>query len=118
MTRPPVAPLKHILALGRPDWDRPETRPAVREAFAKVLDCGTAALGAEVFTSAHTTRVVYHTCKCRACPVAATGPRHSGSASSGGHSPTSPMPMSPSRCRTCSGQSSSTTGSCSMTCRC
>ena len=68
MTRPPVAPLKHILALGRPDWERPETRPAVREAFAKVLDCGTAALGAEVFASAQATRVVYHTCKSRACP--------------------------------------------------
>ena len=68
MTRPLVAPLKHILALGRPDWERPETRPAVREAFAKVLDCGTAALGAEVFASAQATRVVYHTCKSRACP--------------------------------------------------
>ena len=59
---------RHILALARPDWDCPETRPAVREAFRKVLDCGTAALGAEVFASAHETRVVYHTCKSRACP--------------------------------------------------
>ena len=63
-----MAPLKHILALGRPDWDRPEIRPDVREAFRKVLDCGTAALGAEVFASAQATRVVYHTCKSRACP--------------------------------------------------
>ena len=63
MTRPPVPPLKRILALGRPDWDRPEIRPDVRAAFAKVLDCGTAALGAEVFASAHERRVVYHTCK-------------------------------------------------------
>ena len=68
VTRPALPPLKRILALGRPDWDRPETRPAVREASRKVLDCGTAALGAEVFASAHTTRVVYHTCKSRACP--------------------------------------------------
>ena len=68
MTRPPVPPLKRILTLARPNWDRPETRPAVREAFRKVLDCGTAALGAEVFASAHETRVVYHTCKSRACP--------------------------------------------------
>ena len=68
MTRPPVPPLKRILALGRPHWDCPETRPAVREALRKVLDCGTAALGAEVFASAQATRVVYHTCKSRACP--------------------------------------------------
>ena len=67
MTRPPTPPLKRILALARPDWDRTETRPAAREAFRKVLDCGTAALGAEVFASAHETRVVYHTCKSRAC---------------------------------------------------
>ena len=40
----------------------------MREALRKVLDCGTAALGAEVFASAHATRVVYHTCKSRACP--------------------------------------------------
>ena len=43
-------------------------RPAVREAFRKVLACGTAALGAEVFASANETRVVPHTCKSRACP--------------------------------------------------
>ena len=68
MTRPPVPPLKRILTLARPNWDRPETRPAVREAFRKVLDCGTAALGAEVFSSTYETRVIYHTRKSRACP--------------------------------------------------
>ena len=68
MTRSALPPLKRLLTLGRPDWDGPETRPAVREAFRKVLDCGTAALGAEVFASAHAIRAVYHTCKSRACP--------------------------------------------------
>ena len=68
MTCPAVPPLKRILEFGRPHWDRPETRPAVRQAFGRVLDCGTAALGAEVFASANEERVVYHTCKSRACP--------------------------------------------------
>ena len=54
--------------MARETWDRDDTRPAVREAFAKVLACGTAALGAEVFTSTNEERVVYHTCKSRACP--------------------------------------------------
>ena len=67
MTCPPVPPLKRILEFGRHHWDRSETRPAVRQAFGKVLDCGTAALGAEVFASANEERVVYHTCKSRAC---------------------------------------------------
>ncbi len=60
MTRTGVRPLKRILALGRDDWDRAETRPAVRDAFRKVMDCGTPALGAEVFTSGNEERVVYH----------------------------------------------------------
>ena len=53
---------------GRPHWDHQQTRPAVREAFRKVLVCGTAALGAEVYASANETRLVFHTCKSRACP--------------------------------------------------
>ena len=52
----------------RDEWDRDETRPAVRDAFAKVVDCGTETLGAEVFASESEERVVYHTCKSRACP--------------------------------------------------
>ena len=68
MTCPAVPPLKRILEFGRHHWDRSETRPAVRQAFGKVLDCRTAALGAEVFASANEERVVYHTCKSRACP--------------------------------------------------
>ena len=57
-----------ILVLAQHDWDHEQMRPAVREAFRKVLDCGTAALGAEVFASDNEERVVYHTCKSRACP--------------------------------------------------
>ena len=68
MTCPAVPPLKRILEFGRHHWDRSETRPAVRQAFGKVLDCRTAVLGAEVFASANEERVVYHTCKSRACP--------------------------------------------------
>jgi hypothetical protein len=49
-------------------WDCDNFRPSVREAFAKVVACGTEALGAEVFASEDEERVVYHTCKSRACP--------------------------------------------------
>ena len=48
--------------------DLGNTRPDAREAFGKVLRCGTEALGAEVFASEQEERVVYHTCKSRACP--------------------------------------------------
>jgi len=61
-------PLKHLLRMTREAWEHDDTRPAVREAFRKVLDCGTAALGAEVFASEREERIVYHTCKSRACP--------------------------------------------------
>ena len=37
--------LKQILTTNRNVWDHPGTRPAVRENFAAVLDCGTPALG-------------------------------------------------------------------------
>ncbi len=61
-------PLRSLLAITQDLWDRESTRPSVREAFARVLDCGTAKLGAEVFASDCEERVVYHTCKSRACP--------------------------------------------------
>ena len=68
MTLPRARPIRDVLALHRDEWDRDGTRPAAREAFAKAVDCGTEALGAEVFASAGEERVVYHTCKSRACP--------------------------------------------------
>jgi hypothetical protein len=63
-----VNPLKQVLEASRNLWDHPGTRPAVRENFKRVLICGTAALGAEVYASESQERVVYHTCKSRACP--------------------------------------------------
>jgi len=42
-------PLKQILSATRSHWDHPETRPAVRENFEKMINCRTPALGAEVF---------------------------------------------------------------------
>jgi Transposase zinc-binding domain len=51
-----------------PYWDRPEVRPAVRENFAKLIDCRSPALGGEVFASETEEKLVYHTCKSRSCP--------------------------------------------------
>ena len=68
MTHRNTRPLRRVLQMTQDAWDRDETRPAVREAFRKAIDCGTPALGAEVFASQSEERVVYHTCKSRACP--------------------------------------------------
>lgn len=61
-------PLKQILSQTQSHWDRGETRPAVRQAFHKAMQCRTATLGAEVYGSQNQERIVYHTCKSRACP--------------------------------------------------
>jgi Putative transposase/Transposase zinc-binding domain len=60
-------PLKRILRENSSLWNIESTRPAVRSAFIKALRCGTAALGAEVYSSGIDERVVFHTCKGRAC---------------------------------------------------
>ena len=60
-------PLKRILRENQSLWDTESTRLAVREAFTKVLLCGTAALGGEVYSSGMEDRAVFHTCKGRAC---------------------------------------------------
>jgi hypothetical protein len=60
-------PLKEIIASTREIWDRPDTRPAVRSNFNKVLKCRTEALGSEVYASSTDHKVVHHTCKSRAC---------------------------------------------------
>ena len=60
-------PLKHILEQGRAHWDRNEVTPAVRRALEMAVQCRTAALGAEVYASEKQERMVYHTCKSRAC---------------------------------------------------
>ena len=46
MTPARSRPLKDVLEMQRTTWDRDDTRPSVREAFAKVVACGTEALGA------------------------------------------------------------------------
>jgi hypothetical protein len=61
-------PLKGILEKTRLYWDHDGTPAHVREAFRKVLQCRTPALGAEVFASENGELIVYHTCKSRACP--------------------------------------------------
>ncbi len=60
-------PLNQIRSQTRPYWDRDETRTAVRQAFRKALQCGTAELGAEVYSSENQVLILYHTCKSRAC---------------------------------------------------
>jgi hypothetical protein len=56
--------LKQILEASREVWDRPETRSAVRESFAKVLDCGTRALGWEVYASDNEEKRCYSRRRC------------------------------------------------------
>ena len=58
--------MKKILS-SRDLWDRPETRMAVRKNFAKVGDCGTPALGCEVYSSGTEEKRCYHRCKSRFC---------------------------------------------------
>ena len=58
MTAARSRPLRQVLEMHREVWDCDETRPDVREAFAKVVDCGTKALGADVFASDREERVV------------------------------------------------------------
>jgi hypothetical protein len=61
-------PLKLILASTISHWKREETRPAVRHDFDKAMQCRTAELGAEVYSSENQELIVFHTCKSRACP--------------------------------------------------
>jgi hypothetical protein len=59
--------LKKVLRDNQSLWDVVSMPPAARDAFNKVLQCGTAALGAEVYSSGIEDRVVFHTCKGREC---------------------------------------------------
>jgi hypothetical protein len=60
-------PLKQILTATRSSWDHDGTRDAVRRVFASALQCRTAELGAEVYSSDNQELIRYHTCKSRAC---------------------------------------------------
>lgn len=59
--------LQQILSEHRVLWDHDKMRPSARENFQKLLQCRTAALGGEVFASEAEQKIVYHTCKSRAC---------------------------------------------------
>jgi len=60
--------LKQILIDTREYWDHSGTRSSVRENFLKIVECGTLALGAEIFASETEQVLVCHTCKSRTCP--------------------------------------------------
>ena len=60
--------LKQILEATRSEWDRPGTRTAVRKNFRAVIDCGTPALGWELYASDAEEKRCYHRCKSRFCP--------------------------------------------------
>lgn len=61
-------PIRQIL-LDAPDvWNHEGTRPCVREAFKKIIDCGTPILGWQIYASDSEICRVYHRCKSRFCP--------------------------------------------------
>jgi len=60
-------PLKTILFQGCQHWNRDEMRVAVRRVFDKAMQCRTAELGAEVYSSENQELILCHTCKSRAC---------------------------------------------------
>ena len=60
-------PLKRILTETRSSWDHGGTRDVVRRVFASAIQCRTAELGAEVYSSDGQEFIHYHTCKSRAC---------------------------------------------------
>lgn len=61
------SPIKQLLRDTREYWDDDRTPVHVREAFSKVINCGTIALGAEVYASENESKLVFHTCKSRFC---------------------------------------------------
>jgi len=63
-----VHPLKQILINTQEIWDRDSTPRHIRQTFWSILNCGTRALGAEIYASATERKLVYHTCKSRFCP--------------------------------------------------
>ncbi|HET9405632.1 MAG TPA: transposase [Candidatus Sulfotelmatobacter sp.] len=50
------------------DWDHDGTPENVRRELRKVINCGTPALGGEVFASSSEQKVVFYSCKSRFCP--------------------------------------------------
>ena len=64
---PGAAPLKQFLTDTIPLWDHAGTPANARENLWKIVKCGTAELGADLFASATHEKIVYHTCKSRFC---------------------------------------------------
>ena len=64
---PGAAPLKQFLRDTIPLWDHVGTPANARENLWKIVKCGTAELGADVFASATYEKLVCHTCKSRFC---------------------------------------------------
>jgi hypothetical protein len=60
-------PIKQLLLATREHWDHSGTADNVRDNFLKIINCGTIALGAEIFASESELKVVCHTCKSRFC---------------------------------------------------
>ena len=63
----PEHPIKQLLLATREHWDHLSTPANIRETFLKLINCGTVALGAELYASGSERKVVYHTCKSRFC---------------------------------------------------
>jgi hypothetical protein len=60
-------PIKQILLETRAYWDHEGTPDHVRGNFLRVIECGTIALGAEIYASETESKLVFHTCKSRFC---------------------------------------------------
>jgi hypothetical protein len=60
-------PIKQLLVDTRQYWDHEGTPAHVSETFRKIIECGTIALGAEVYASDTESKLVFHTCKSRFC---------------------------------------------------
>jgi Putative transposase/Transposase zinc-binding domain len=60
-------PIKQLLSDTRAHWDHNGTPAHVRDSFWKIINCGTIALGAEVYASETESKLVFHTCKSRFC---------------------------------------------------
>jgi hypothetical protein len=60
-------PLKQILSLAMPHWNRDESHPAARWAFGRATQCRTDLLGSEAYASEHEEKIFPHTCKSRCC---------------------------------------------------
>jgi Putative transposase/Transposase zinc-binding domain len=62
-----VHPIKQVLLNTQAYWNHEGTPAHVRENFSKIINCGTIALGAEIYASETEEKLVFHTCKSRFC---------------------------------------------------